>query len=71
MKVVVTQFFVDKLDPKVEYGPGQVLEWDDKSRIKDCIDRGLVKAVEEKAEKVEKPKAEPKKTATKKTATKK
>lgn len=69
MKIVVVNYFVDKLDSKTEYKPGQVLEWDDKARVEDCINRGLVKAVE--AEKVEKPKAEPKKTATKKTATKK
>lgn len=69
MKIVVVNYFVDKFDSKTEYKPGQVLEWDDKARVEDCISRGLVKAVE--AEKVEKPKAEPKKTATKKTATKK
>lgn len=71
MKIVVVNTFVDKFDSKTEYKPGQILEWDDKARVEDCISRGLVKAVEDKAEKAEKPKAEPKKTATKKTATKK
>ena len=68
MKIVVVNPFVDKFDSKTDYRPGQVLEWDDKARVEDCINRGLVKAVE--AEKVEKPKAEPKKTTTKKTAKK-
>lgn len=60
MKVKVLMAFIDKLDHKTAYNVGDVIEWDDIARIKDCEGRGLVEVIEE-----EKPKKETKKKAKK------
>lgn len=50
-KVEVLEEMCDKYDPNIRYYPGDVLEWDDKERIKSAVDRGLVKVISEPAEK--------------------
>lgn len=57
MKCIVTEHFVDKFEPTTVYNIGDVLDWDDEKRIKDCVDRGLVAVQEE---------TKPKRTTTKK-----
>lgn len=48
MKITVLNSFIDKVDHKTEYIVGQVLEMTDAERVKDLVDRGLVKAEAEK-----------------------
>lgn len=59
MKCIVTAPFRDKYDPDIRYQVGDSLEWDDKARIEDCVNQGLIMVIKE-----EKPK---KTTTTKKT----
>ena len=47
MRVEVINTFLDKYDTSIAHKPGQVLEWDDQSRITDCVKRGLIKVLPE------------------------
>lgn len=59
MKVEVITRFLDKNDNSICFEVGQVLDWDDQDRIKDCEKRELIKVLPETETK-------PKKTTTKK-----
>lgn len=49
MKCKVISPFADRYNTDVKYAVGDIVDWDDQERIKDCTDRGLIKAVPEKA----------------------
>lgn len=49
MKVNAIVSFMDRYTGEM-YAPGAILEWDDADRIADCVARGLVEAIPEKAE---------------------
>jgi len=49
MKYKVISPFADRYDTNVKYAVGDIVDWDDQERIKDCTDRGLIKAIPEKA----------------------
>lgn len=42
MKCIVKEIFYDKNDINRGYVPGDVVDWDDKERIDDCVERGLI-----------------------------
>lgn len=41
MKLIVKRVFVDRFTGRA-YQPGEILDWKDDARTKDCIARGLV-----------------------------
>ena len=47
MKVEVIAIFRDKYDKDVLYAVGDILDWDDKERIADCTERGLIRPIQE------------------------
>ena len=49
MKCKVISPFADRYNTDVKYAVGDIVDWDGQERIKDCTDRGLIKAVPEKA----------------------
>lgn len=61
MKVTVKQDFIDKFTDEL-YKAGRQIEIDDKDRVMDLVDRGLVEKAEKAAEKVSEPAEEPKKS---------
>lgn len=67
MKLKVIKPFVDKYDHKNGFKVGDVVEWTDKERIADCINRNLVEEIpapaeDKKDEQEEKPKPKKKKS---------
>ena len=56
MKVEVINTFLDKTNTSVAFLPGQILDWDDQSRITDCVNRGLIKILPEVGAEAPKPK---------------
>lgn len=51
MKCIVKASFRDKYDLTIKYNVGDVLEWDDKARIEDCVAQGLIEVKEDKPKK--------------------
>lgn len=49
MKYKVISPFADRYNIKILYAVGDIVDWDDQERIKDCTDRGLIEAIPEKA----------------------
>lgn len=49
MKCKVISPFADRYNTTIKYAVGDIVDWDDQERIQDCTDRGLIKAVPEKA----------------------
>lgn len=65
MKGTVISMFADKYNGHL-YNAGDTFECDDKERIADMVDRGLLKVADEKAETKSETSATPKKARSKK-----
>ena len=58
MKCKVISPFADRYDTTKKYVVGDIVDWADQERIKDCADRGLIEVIPEaKPKTTRKPKA--------------
>ena len=47
MKCKVISPFADRYDITKKYAVGDIVDWADQERIKDCVDRGLIEVIPE------------------------